>query len=551
MDIRNLVWQRWAVVATVFLGIFVRLWQYVSNPSIWVDEAAIARNVLDRQPLQLFQPLDYAQLAPPGFLFGVKLSAAAFGSSEYALRLFPIAAGVVSVVLFFFVAQVVLRPFASIVATFMFSTAIPLIFFSSNLKQYSSDVAITLFVILIALELHRSSITDQNIMKFALAPVILLFFSQAAIFSLAASGAVIFFDAFISKREDWRRRFVIVLWWATAVLIAIGYSFFSITSADNAYLHNFWAHAFLPETGWGGWLWNTAQRIFAGSANANAFDGSLSYMWPGLFTVLFIYGSVIFIIKKPIHGSLIIGPLLLPLLASAAQAYPFGTRVSLFLLPLILIILVAGADDLGRLLIPHQIGQYIPGLLLPFAVFAFSQQLPPRTQEHLRPVIQYVSDHWESEDSLWVYYGAGQAFEYYRKLIPISGDIHIGDCNRSDPRAYLHQVDVERGRTRVWILMAHGSGAFGFDERNLIITYLETIGLKIDEIHAPLNDLSAGRAAAYLFDLSDPEKLAVSSAKEFPIQNDFQPQAWTCYGTMSPFGASEWIIGEVMNRNIS
>ncbi len=98
--------------------------------------------------------------------------------------------------------------------------------------------------------------------------------------------------------------------------------------------------------------------------------------------------------------------------------------------------------------------------------------------------------------------------------------------------------------------MAHGSGAFGFDERQLIITYLKTIGSQIDEFHTSSRDPSSSDAAVFLFDLSDPEKLAVSSAKEFPIQNDFQPQAWTCYGVMSPFGASERVVGEVMNRNI-
>ena len=168
----------WAAPTAILLGIVARLWQYTANPSIWVDEAAIARNVLDRQPLQLFLPLDYAQMAPPGFLLSIKLSAAVLGFSEYALRLTPITTGVVSVILFFFAARAVLQPVASIVAVFMFSIAIPLVFFSSNLKQYSSDVAMTLIIILIAFRLHRSTLSHRGVFGFALAAIPLLFFHK-------------------------------------------------------------------------------------------------------------------------------------------------------------------------------------------------------------------------------------------------------------------------------------------------------------------------------------------------------------------------------------
>jgi hypothetical protein len=72
-------------LAAIAVGVVVRIEQYTANPSLWVDEAAIAHNVLDRQSSQLFGPLDYRQVAPPGFLLAVQLSVLVFGSSEYAL----------------------------------------------------------------------------------------------------------------------------------------------------------------------------------------------------------------------------------------------------------------------------------------------------------------------------------------------------------------------------------------------------------------------------------------------------------------------------------
>src|SRR6185295_10356751 len=135
-----------------------------------------------------------------------------------------------------------------------------------------------------------------------------------------------------------------------------------------------------------------------------------------------------------------------------------------------------------------------------------------------------------------VYPFAGQAFEYYSKSIPIPGDVRVGTCDRADPRKILRQVDAERGRSRVWILLAHGSGPFGFDERGLLLTYLDTIGRRLDGFHAPAEDVSPNRAEVSLFDLSDPVRLASSAAERFAIRNDHPPQTWTCYGTMSPGG---------------
>ncbi len=538
---------RWVSSIAILTGIALRLWQYIANPSIWVDEAAIARNIINRQPHQLFHALDYAQVAPPGFLLSIKLSTMLLGPSEYALRLTPIAAGIASVILFFFVARAILRPVASIVATFMFSIAIPLVFFSSNLKQYSSDVAITLLVIIIAIRLCTLTLTSRGAYTFALIPTLLLFCSQAAVFPMTIAGATLFFDAIASQRPDNRYRFAVITSWAIAVIAIVAYSSISLNPVSEVYLFRFWKYAFMPSQGWDTWLWATTKNALSGEANPNVLNGSLGYAQPELFAAFVVLGSIALLIKHPKNAVLIVGPILLALLASALFLYPFGNRMIIFLLPLLLLLIVAGADYLGQVLIRNWTNEYLAVLLLPFAIAAFLQQSWPRTPEHLRPVMQYVSKHWEQGDALWVYYGAGQAFEYYKELIPISPDTLIGTCNRADPRDYLHQVDVERGRARVWILMAHGPGPFGFDERKLIISYLDTIGLRTDEYHAPGEDKSSNHAAVYLFDLSIQEKLAASSAQLFPIDNNYPPKTWTCYGTMSPQGASEKIVRAVMD----
>ena len=538
---------RLLALAAILIGVALRIWQYAANPSIWVDEAAIARNVLDRQPSELFGHLDYGQIAPPGFLLAVKLSATLLGCSEYALRIVPFVAGIASPALFYYVARSFLRPVATIAATLMFSMAVPLVFFSANLKQYSSDVAITLLVIGIALRLRPSPLTLRTACVFAFIPVPLLFFSQAAVFPLTIAGVVVFTDAFLERRPDRWHRLAVVVSWVAVVVAAVAYSSSAMTSVDNVFLHRLWENAIMPREGEIQWLWTTVKNIF-GPLRPSLVDGSLHYAKPGLFALLAGIGGVTLFASSPALGTLVVGPVVLTLVASLFHAYPFGVRVDLFLLPLLLLAVVAGADYLAQLLIRRRAGEYTPLLLLPFAITTLLHQPPPHRPEHLRPVMQYVSDHWKAGDALWVYYGAGQAFEYYSKLMPIRGDVRVGDCNRADPREYLRQVDVERGRARVWVLMTHGSGPFRFDERKMLIAYLDKIGRRVDDFHAPPGDSSPNRAEAFLFDLSDPGKLAQSSTERFGIQNNYPPMTWACYGTMSPHGPNDKVIEAVKEK---
>jgi Dolichyl-phosphate-mannose-protein mannosyltransferase len=441
----------WTGLVPVLVGIALRGWQYAANPSLWVDEAALARNILDRPVPMLFHPLDYGQVAAPGFLLAVKLSAFLFGPSEYALRLTPILAGILSVCGFFFVARLLVPRAAAIVATFMFSTAVPLVFSSSNLKPYSSDVAITLAVLALAHVVQQSVLTRGSVLWLATLGIVVLFFSQAAIFSLTAAGAAVLLSATVRSSRDRWHRVAVVLGWAAAVVGAVAYGFRSMTPVDYVYLHRFWEPAFMPTTATAAMTWSSAvaRAVFAGPPRPDAFDGSLQYAWPALFVTLLVVGALMMCYMKPAQGILVVGPIVLAAVASAMGIYPVGTRVSLFLVPLLLLIVVFAADSIGRAIAGPRGGQFACLLLIPFAIIACTRQLPPKRPEHLRPVMQYVAGHWRAGDSLWVYYGAGQAFEYYNRMIGIAGDVRVGECNRGDPREYLRQVDSERGRARV------------------------------------------------------------------------------------------------------
>ena len=59
MNPRRVVW------IIIGLGIILRLVQYLYNRSLWLDEASLALNVIEKSFSGLLQPLGYDQMAPP------------------------------------------------------------------------------------------------------------------------------------------------------------------------------------------------------------------------------------------------------------------------------------------------------------------------------------------------------------------------------------------------------------------------------------------------------------------------------------------------------
>src|SRR5882724_6528116 len=108
----------WVSLA-ITLGALLRLALYLRNRSLWYDEALLALNILHRPFAGLFDTLDYHQGAPIGFLLLEKLATTIGGGSEFVLRFMLL----------------------------LFGINEPLIYYSSEVKQYSCDVAITLFLL--------------------------------------------------------------------------------------------------------------------------------------------------------------------------------------------------------------------------------------------------------------------------------------------------------------------------------------------------------------------------------------------------------------------
>jgi len=130
-------------------GVAVRFVQYLSNRSLWGDEASISLNIVSRTYQELLEPLSYNQAAPPGFLTVEKLAVQVFGNSEYSLRLFPLLASAIALLAFYRLATHYTSQITAPIAIAFFACLPYLVYYATEVKQYSSDVAIAILLFLL------------------------------------------------------------------------------------------------------------------------------------------------------------------------------------------------------------------------------------------------------------------------------------------------------------------------------------------------------------------------------------------------------------------
>ena len=128
-------------------GVMTRV--QVLDRSLWLDEAWVANSIRAASLHEAIHYNDWLQTTPPLFIALSRIVTAVFGTSNIGFRLLPVFFGIVSILLFFFLAVKLLRPSFAMIAALLFVSSPPLILYSQSLKQYSTDVfsAIALLVL--------------------------------------------------------------------------------------------------------------------------------------------------------------------------------------------------------------------------------------------------------------------------------------------------------------------------------------------------------------------------------------------------------------------
>lgn len=480
-------WLPWVIIT---VGLILRVAQYAANRSLWLDESALTLNIVDRSWEQLWLPLDYNQGAPIGFLLIEKLAVHLLGNNEYALRLFPLLSGLAVLVLFYAIAQRRVRPATALIGVGLVVVSSQLIYYSSEVKQYSSDAAIGLLLIAMALYADAKPASLWRAILLGLSGAAALWFSHPAVFVLAGLGAGLFL--FRLRARDKRAIGMLALsglMWGLSFVLVYVVSLAGLSR--NSVLNNYWQSGFMP-LAVSRWRWYL--DTFLGM-----FDNPVGLPLAGLAAVCFIAGLVgLWRSNRKLLAMLML-PLLATLAAAAARLYPFSGRLILFLVPLMALVIAEGVTQLWTLTRTQSViigGAIILLLFAQPVVNAADNLMQPKRGEDIRPAISYIRQHWQEGDQLYVYYGARPAFMYYDAQFGFGdNDTVPGEAGRDNWSQYWTEIDRVRGRPRVWLLFSHVWQGNGVDEEKLFLFRLNQLGQLLDAYRT-------GGAAAYLYDLS-------------------------------------------------
>ncbi|MGL5875105.1 MAG: glycosyltransferase family 39 protein [Xenococcaceae cyanobacterium] len=471
----------------ICFGIIVRLAQYVYNRSLWADEATLALNIVDRSYLELFKPLDYEQGAPIGFLLIEKFFVQIFGNNEYALRLFPLLSACLSFLLLYKLAQKCLDRKAIPIALILFASLSDIVYYATEVKQYSNDATIALLLSLLLFPLDNLKLTRKKTFVLSILGGLSIWFSHPAIFVLAGMEFSALVILFRQKKSIFLiNRSIIYITWLSSFAL---FYFISLTQlVGDRDLMTSWQKAF-PESPFDLlWLLDAFGKFFH---EPLGFDG----ITDGLAIIAFLIGCFACFSRNKSILLILLSPLLFTFLAAFLHQYPFRSRLVFFLNPFFVLLIAQGINYLKA--IGHRKAKktsFILGIFLlislcfPPLVDAGTSIFHPKFKEEIKPVMNYVRERDKPNDVLYVFQRGIYQFKYYASMYGYrEGDYIRGveDLDKYDGKKlseqewlrYKQDLDSLRGNDRVWLLFSHSHVNA---ENEKIKSYLDEIGKQID-----------------------------------------------------------------------
>ncbi len=403
----------WAPIAIIMLGIALRLVVYINNRCLWTDEVAIALNIAEKNFLALAQALDYKQYAPPIFMWLVKTCTLLFGYGEKALRLYPLLSGIGALIIFSKVLKQHIDAKAGWYPLLIFATGIFFLRYSTELKQYMPDALISLVIIWLA---KHIDITQTKPRRFALIWLltgsVAVWSSMPSVFVLAGVGC---YYGFICLQH--RNYKLLLNMCLIAIIWAVQFSIYYYTILDNqiqsSYLASYHQQYFLRMPYYTDDVaknYDVVQAILQ-----NAMGGK-----PYIFMVnkiLMLLGIIVLIIKRRADALLLLLPVLLMLFAALIKQYSLIPRLTLFSMPVLLLLIGIGLQQLVRYKL---VGIITSIVLLIFAVLNNPLQVikHPLQHEQMTDALDYITQQKIGSEQLYVYTGAIESYRYYTQIHP-------------------------------------------------------------------------------------------------------------------------------------
>jgi hypothetical protein len=474
----------------LFAGVLLSLTQFIYNRSLWIDEAALALNIINRSHFELLKPMDYLQVAPVLFLQIEKGFSELIPNTEFGLRLFPLLCFWLSMFFFYKTLNLIHNnPYTIIFSLSLFIFNTTMIYYSSEVKQYMSDVLVLTAVFYFILK--KQSKEKYRYFLLGVVGTISIFLSNVGPIIVFTAGLYLLSDIYHKKMNNMPRLIIIYAMWASSFLL---YYFLFIHSHPlrNSML-NFWnSHqAFMPI--------NPAtpdfyQFIFL-KTTMIVFNFFTFGTFGGVCLFFIILTGIIYLIRKRETGMIVltITPLIIHLLLSGLRLYPFDKRLVLYISPCIILIGSYGFKFvIDRLFTDLKIERLrLLAVLIPLFMLScfFANGFPARHKE-IKESISYILQHINRNDKIYVHCGSFPAFKYYDQIgfMNISAPVIIDHLNGYHNEERINELKKLKGKT--WLLFSH---VFDNQEIN-VVRRLDSLG------YQKIRKFETFGSSAYLYD---------------------------------------------------
>lgn len=452
----------WLIVG---LGSAVRIYQWALNRSFWLDEAYLAVNIVERDLAGLAQPLEYDQSAPYLFLAATHLLTSVFGQDERVFRFLPLVASVGALTLFWQLLRRLASPWVVPFVVGIFAFSPPLVFYAQELKQYAIEVLLVVIALYLLWRiLHSSKSSPRGFWTLGWVGALGIFCSHTLPFTLAGVGVVLALSRWRGElKVTWTSLVAMGILWA--VFFGFNYVSFIRPNYDNPFMRDFWAfaHAGPPWTSAGLHAWKELTSVFIGYIGFQRL-AKLAFVAAILAGAVYTCRSRCQVAQAALLGLGAFG------LAVMLGQAPFYGRLSLFVLPMLLIL---GAVGLSCLMESRL--RLVACLLLGILTFTWVRQLPDRVQpievHDQRGALAFVDANRAAGEQVYVTEYVLPGMRFYRPRFADSPEVVAGIQAFHRPVAVRGDTgpgiglplidtmvdDVERriASRRFWIVTAH------------------------------------------------------------------------------------------------
>ena len=402
----------WLAAGFGLVGGFLRLRFFMLDRSLWIDEAMLAVNIRARPFVaSVAQPLDFEQVAPPGFVSLTWATARAFGDSEMVLRLASLLAGLILLAATWALVRSMVGPWAAAVAVGLVSFAPYLVRYSAELKPYAFDALACCLIVFLAARMIRLGSDRRLAAWLFVTGVVSVLLSVPSLFVLGGAWL-----ALASSRE-FRSGHAGLRWLAASAVTWVGlfvllYVGLYRPATQSDYMDRFWGEAcmsfdpavsFQLHRNW------TLATLFGGESMLPPKSGTLISLLAmfGLFRVARAHGSAVFI--------LLAAPIALAYGASVIRLYPIELRLMLFSVPPLVVMLTAGLEGVWRLAPSGgvRLGLMVAALLILVPGVEAAPRGPQYRPEHSRPVLQDPAFVPQADEPVYVFARALPAWMLY------------------------------------------------------------------------------------------------------------------------------------------